>query len=346
MGIGRAVVTRGGSATTNITVDPWENNLESTGFGRPNVTRFVTGLTNIQWAQGTWATQQITSVTDFNDKRATILSALQHPGVVGLSMRWPWKNFLDPTSTGGIMDLGRDVADEAGKRFCVRFMAGQHTPDFVFNNGAANFLLSNGNRCPKPWQNSTTSPFAPNTVFENAWIAYVNDLAAYSKTHGMRVLHLSWYGALWAELFHGTEVQNASGYTYDNWLTGHRRLVDLASGLDDNTMALEVATTGHGTQGTVFNDVVGYIQTVNGASFPEWWIQQNNYDVGTGNTVTRTVHSAAQMVDIVGRQDWTPIYDQLVTNGKKYIEIYIYDSFRLGNTADLFAEAAAFPYFA
>lgn len=73
---------------------------------------------------GTWVLQQVSSVAELDSYAARIGAALDLPGVVGLSVRFPWRAADTDFS---ILDRGRQIASEHGKAFSIRFMAGRST---------------------------------------------------------------------------------------------------------------------------------------------------------------------------------------------------------------------------
>ncbi len=87
-------------------------------------------------------------------------------------------------------------------------MAGRFTPQWVFDSGSPSYTV-NGEQVPTPF----FSDGRPNTVFESAYGGLVSYLAQYSRSRGVKLLHLPWYGQDWAELNNGIEVRSEPGYS-------------------------------------------------------------------------------------------------------------------------------------
>ena len=92
---------------------------------------------------GTWVLQQVSSVTELDNYKTQIDAALSLPGVVGLSIRFPW-NSVDTDFT--LLNAGLAMARAKGKALSIRFMAGRWTPDRVFNAGSPYYVLSTGEK--------------------------------------------------------------------------------------------------------------------------------------------------------------------------------------------------------
>jgi hypothetical protein len=284
---------------------------------------------------GTWVLQQVTSATDLNRQAAAISSALSLPGVVGFSLRVPWDALEnDPT----LLDKGLAIAEAKGKEFAIRFMAGRWTPDRVFAAGAYSYTSNAGDKMP--------APFAPNgtpgnPVFEREYGATVAWLASWSRAHDVSVLHVPWYGFLWAEIYNGDEVEALPGYSWESWLEGHSRLAAIALSYSGPDLAVEFALSGHwGTHGAGAGDVADAIVDVSGPDSGEAIVQGNGHGLYNSKTTNRPIVHAKQMYDGAD-YDWKNLYSILVTNDERYLEVYS-TSFALPNKAILAAEALKF----
>ena len=88
---------------------------------------------------GTWVLYQVSDARSLRTLRPQIEDALSLPGVVGLSVRFPWDaaDIRGSKKSHPILRTARQIARSQGKALSIRFMAGTHTPDRVFRAGAA-----------------------------------------------------------------------------------------------------------------------------------------------------------------------------------------------------------------
>jgi hypothetical protein len=296
---------------------------------------------------GTWVLQQVSSVTELRNLRTQIDAALSLPGVVGLSLRFPWKP-VDTNFT--LLDEGLAYARAKGKAFSIRFMAGRHTPARVFDAGSPYYVLASGEKTPSPFYSNGS----PNVVFEQAWDEFVGRLAGWSRANGVKLLHLSWYGQDWAELNHGKEVRSAPGYTQDNWLNSHKRLIEIGARHSGADLAVEAPLSGYGPlsngQSAALADKV--IASV-GADSDRFFIQANgwgpNGDWGAPDATTETQFDQIWSKPVrrgeqaIQPQDynWTTLYGHLYRNDATYAEVYL-PSFSLASKALLASEIKKF----
>jgi hypothetical protein len=284
---------------------------------------------------GTWVLHQVSTATELSRQAAAIDNALALPGVVGFSMRVPWEALEnDPT----LLDKGLALAEARGKEFAIRFMAGRWTPDRVFAAGAYSFTSRAGDVIP--------TPFAPNgtpgnPVFEREFDKTVAWLAGWSRDHDVALLHVPWYGFLWAEIYNGDEIEALPGYSWASWLEGHRRLADIALSYSGPDLAIEFALSGHwGTHGAGAGEVSDAIVDLSGPNSGQAIVQGNGHGVYNNKTTNRPIVHAKQMYD--GKDyDWAMLYSILVTNDERYLEVYT-TSFTQPNKASLAAEIAKF----
>lgn len=285
---------------------------------------------------GTWVLQQASSAAELDRMRSDLRAALATPGVRGLSVRAPW-DAIDGNL--GVFNEALEIARAAGKPLSIRVMAGRHTPARVFQAGAYSYVDSGGERIPKPFSDSGT---AGNPVFEREYEQMVSELAAWSQSHDVRLLHLSWYGHLWAEIDNGEEIQNSRGYSLDAWATGHLRLLDIGIKYAKDGLSIEYPMSGYwGGGGSAAARFFDRITNSAGEWSPRVFLQGNahgkyNYDpVGS-----RPIYHGLQMFD-GGQYDWASAYSYAKSIESTYLEVY--SSSFVGPRADaLAAEAQSF----
>ena len=296
---------------------------------------------------GTWVLQQVSSATELNNYKTQIDAALSLPGVVGLSVRFPWKS-VDTDFT--LLNTGLAMARAKGKAFSIRFMAGRHTPSRVISSGSPYYTLSSGEKVPAPFNSNGT----PNTIFEGAYDEFVGRLAAWSRTNGVKLLHLSWYGQDWAELNNGAEVRQVPGYTQDNWTNSHKRLIDIGAKHSGSDLAVELPLSGYGplSNGPSAALADKVIATV-GAGSDRFFIQANgwgpNGDWGAPDSSVEAqfdkiwLKSVRRGEQAIQPQDynWTTMYNYLYQNDANYTEVYL-PSFNMASKALLASEAKKF----
>jgi hypothetical protein len=285
---------------------------------------------------GTWVLQQASSAAELDRMRGDLRAALATPGVRGLSVRAPW-NAIDGNL--GVFNEALDIARAAGKPLSIRVMAGRHTPARVFQAGAYSYVDSRGERIPKPFSDNGS---AGNPVFEREYEQMVAGLAGWSRSHGVRLLHLSWYGHLWAEIDNGEEIQRSRGYSLDAWATGHLRLLDIGMKYAKDGLSVEYPMSGYwGGGGSAAGRFFDRITTSAGQWTPRVFLQGNahgkyNYDpVGS-----RPIYHGLQMFD-GGQYDWASAYAFAKTAKSTYLEVYS-SSFQGPRADELASEARSF----
>lgn len=289
--------------------------------------------TNTAAACGTWVLYQVADVAQLRAVRGRIEDALALPGVVGFSLRFPWDaaDLTGDQTTNALLDEAHDITRKAGKALSIRFMAGAHTPTRVFDAGAASIGVG-GDLAPLPWD-GTSGRVA---VFLDAYADYAQRLAAWSRQHGVRLLHLSWFGLDWAELNHGAEVRAAAGYTEAAWLAGHRALIDVGARLASKDLAVELPLSGYGPLSSGESEALAdHIVEVAGADNDRFFIQANGWDEsrqwGAPDATVerqfdriwaRPLIRGVQMIQPDG-YDWTAVFDQAEAASATYGEIYL-----------------------
>jgi len=299
---------------------------------------------------GTWVLKQVATASDLTPDLVTALAA---PKIRGFSMRVPWSSIATDLTMNTLLDLGRAQADAANIAFSVRFIAGSESPPAVL--AGPNYMAApiGGGALVKVAAPFTSSG-GPNTTFEVAYEAEVSRLAVYCHAHGIHLLHLPWYGVNYAELNMGHEVQALSGFTYQNWLDAHKRLVDIAFRYRTPDLAIEYPLSGYGpltgsgslTIGNAVDDLSNYIVLKSGGDTNNVFIQANGLgpqawgigDWGTTSSTAETAMDAASWHKTIGHGEqmidaddynWGQVFWNLRVNGARYVEIYWY-SFRAG----------------
>jgi hypothetical protein len=286
---------------------------------------------------GTWAMLQVNKLTALKYYRKLIDSTLAIPGVKGFSLRANWSNI---TSNLSIYDTGVQIVKADHSALAIRFIAGINTPRQFIGNGAP----MAGQMIPLPWGKGTTpTSFVPNTVFENAYRAAVKQLAAYARKNGIHLLHLPWYGGKTAEIYDGPEVQNAPGYSKQNFLTGYERLLAIGMSVTGTDLSIEYSLGGVGT-GPFVLPLETFMSTTYGSNTPKLMIQFNDLaDVLPGHLHPSKGVNMERQMNGEGDYNWVNVYKQLVTQGSHEVEVYLVSfASSLPHAASLRIEAAAF----
>ena len=241
-------------------------------------------------------------------------------------MRVPWRAI---DADFALLEAGLAVARERGLAFSVRFMAGRHTPARVFAAGCPSYR-HRGERVPVPF----LPDGSPNTVFEAEYERFVARLAGWCRAHGVRLLHLAWYGQDWAELNHGKEVRAQPGYSYENWLKAHIRLLDIGLKSADESLAVELPFSGYGPLTEAAVALADHVVERIGPSNPVFFCQANGWgprgDWGAPDAKTEAAFDAVwrrpicrgQQAIQPGDYDWAAMFRQLSANQATYCEVY------------------------
>jgi hypothetical protein len=264
---------------------------------------------------GTWSLVEASSASQLTGN-STLDASLSTPGLKGLSVRVPWTAIA---ANLDVLSAGYTLAQSHGVGYTIRFMAGTSTPPQDLGNAVA---YSGGGMLPLPWGPSATpTHFVANTVFENAYAATVAELAGFARAHGIRELHLPWYGGPWAEQYLGPEIVAAPGYSYQNFLTGQERLIQIAMQYAGADLAVEFPFTGVGT-GQVDGDLARYITSTYGAWSPDIIEQGNNLtDASSSSSGGWSIYNGRQMA-AVGDYNWASVYQTLSAGQSLSVEIY------------------------
>jgi hypothetical protein len=286
---------------------------------------------------GTWAMLQVSTTSALTFFRPSIDAALAIPGVTGLSLRAPWTSI---TSNLGIFDGGVQIAQADHSALAIRFVSGVATPAQFLGNSTT----VSGKSIPLPWgPGSTPTSFVPNATFENGYRSTVEQLAVFARANGVHMLHLPWYSGTTAEIYNGPEVQNAPGYSLQNFLTGYERLIGIAMSVAGPDLTVEFPLGGTGT-GSVVGPLEAYMATNYGADNPELTVQFNDLTDST----TPIQHPAVgvnmnRQMNGQGDYDWTNVYHTLTAQHSQSVEVYL-QSFAasMPHAALLREEAVAF----
>ncbi|HEY3238999.1 MAG TPA: Ig-like domain-containing protein, partial [Acidimicrobiia bacterium] len=295
---------------------------------------------------GTWVLQEAAGVTDLQNSRSQIDAALSLPGVVGYSLRFRW-NVVDTDFS--LLEAGLAIAQARGKAFSIRPMAGRHTPARVFDAGSP-FYMKGSEKVPAPFYPDGS----PNLVFESAYDEFAGRLAAWSRSHGVSLLHLPWYGQDWAELNHGPEVRAAPGYSLSAWTNAHKRLIEIAARHSGADLAVELPLTGSGPLANGPSAALAdHVIATAGADSDRFFVQANgwgpNGEWGTTSATTEALFDqiwpkpVRRGLQAIQPQDydWTQLYASLYAIGASYAEVYL-PSFSLASRALLADEIARF----
>lgn len=282
---------------------------------------------------GTWVLQQVSGIEDLKRVEPAISAALTNFETVGFCLRYPWKAADQDFS---LLDEGKKLAARHGKAFCVRFMAGRHTPERIFANGCPFYTVpgyrgrGGPNKVPAPMQPDGSA----NAVFERHYDLYVEKLARWCHSNNVHLLHLAWYGQDWAELNHGKEVRALPGYSYNRWFAAHTRLIDIGLKHGGTDLAVEFPFSGHGPVTAAANQFAAHVIEKTGPANPIFFCQANGWgpkgDWGAPNAETEAAFDQVWQQPICrGLQmiqpqdyDWPAVFAKVYENNATYCEVY------------------------
>lgn len=293
-------------------------------------------LSNAEAIAGTWVLQQVSNMQELERLLPkAIAPALSTPYVRGFCLRVPWKSIDKDFS---LLEAGLRIAREHRLAYSVRFMAGRHTPQRVFDKGCRFYSITGRRPSASGSSEKIPAPFlqdgSPNTVFENEYERFVNKLARWCRRNDVRLLHLAWYGRHWAELNHGKEVRALQGYTFENWLNAHIRLLDIGLKCAAEDLAVELPFSGYGPLTEAASLFADHVVRKIGPSNQSFFCQANGWgprgDWGAPNANTETAFDRVWTKPICrGQQaiqphdfDWAPMYEKLYRNRATYCEVY------------------------
>jgi len=294
---------------------------------------------------GTWPTQQVGGHTVGERSKehfdalleGTIKPALATPGVRGFSQRFPWFEIDESLE---LAEEGLALARSMNVDYSLRFMAGRYTPERVYRAGCRFITLNQ----PGPYNDSTEPvtkvpvPFeadgSPNLIFEQEYEAAVAKYAAWCHDNGVYLLHLPWYGGMWDELYHSAQIMKLEGYSYEAFLEGHKRLIDIALKYAADDLILEFPFSGHGPTQEMVTQLAKHVMAqgpeamnrfifqANGLSPFGVWGAPDQPTEQTKNLAFETpVLRALQMIQPQD-YDWEKVYDWLYQTDSTYVEVY------------------------
>jgi hypothetical protein len=267
---------------------------------------------------GTWAMLQVSTPQALHYFSPQVNQALAMPGVAGLSLRAPWTSI---TSNLAIFDAGMQLTQADHSQLAIRFVSGQDTPAADLGNSTV--LQGNGGgRIPIPWgATATPTSFIPNTTFESAFAATARQLAAYARSHGIHELHLPWYSGPSAEVYDGPEIQNAAGYSPQNFLAGYERLLDIGMSVAGNGVTVEFPLSGIGT-GQFVRPLEAYAASHYAGRTGQLVFQWNDLTASAGAVSAQGLQTGRQMIG-QGDYDWQSVYQTLRREGSISLEVYL-----------------------
>jgi hypothetical protein len=293
--------------------------------------------------RGTYVLQQASTVRELRAHRHQIRKALNVPGVIGLSVRVPWKA-LEPSKGRyrfRVLRVARKIAGPA--ILTIRFMAGRYTPRFrrgnsMVYNGSATGGLGKGSVVPLPFGRGG----GPNVRFERGWKHLVAHLVRWSKHHRVQLLHLSWPGLLWSELALTDQMMARHGYSYRAARNTHFRLMSFALKRTTRRFHVEFPISGHAPT-TLYADITQHL--LNSPRRGRCLLGTSNL-TDDGSTMAGAgdpppPKRGAQVRGQSNTYDWSVIYDKARSIYARYVEVYV-PSFFGGTSGQLAAEAAAF----
>ncbi len=303
------------------------------------------GLSNAEAVAGAWVLQQTGSLAELERMQGAIEAALELDGVVGFSQRAPWKSIDESLE---LLEAGKRLADRKGKAYSLRFMAGRHTPARVFEVGCPHYL-NKGEKVPAPFGADGST----NAVFEREYDAFVARLAQWCRANEVRLLHLAWYGQEWAELNHGKEVRALPGYSFENWLEAHKRLIDIGLKYADESLAVELPFSGYGPlteAAAIFADHViarigpgsplFFCQANGWGPNGEWGAPSAEVEKAFDAVWAKPIRRGLQMIQ-PRDYDWPIVFSRLYESQADYCEVYT-PSFGMERRSALFEEIRKF----
>lgn len=290
---------------------------------------------------GTWVLQQVVSLDALDRVADDIEDALALDGVVGFSIRVPW-SLLEPRKGHydfRVLERARRLA--APKELSVRFIAGIHTPSFWMGNsmiydGSVSGGYGAGQPVPLPFANDG----GPNRRFERGWIRLVDRLAGWSLDHHLPVLHLAWPGVVWSEMAVTEQMMGEPGYSYEQALGTHMRLLDRGLRIGRRRMDVEFPWAGF-VPSQMYVDLKAHL--MESPRLDRMILLANNLTDHTSPLPDEPPppRRAAQMLQPDNSYDWSAVFADARTMYAEYVEIYT-PSFSGGTSDQLPDEILAF----
>jgi hypothetical protein len=287
------------------------------------------------YCRGVWALKQVTTSSSIDAGDITI--ALQTPGVRGFAARFPWSSIGDEHGAllPGPLDAARTRADAAGVELSVRFMAGRYLPAALYDAMGPDYLYTlatqdPGARVPLPF---SREGIAGNPAFEDAYARLVGELSSWCRANEVHLLHLPWYGRLWAEYNADADIQAVPGWAVPNCVEGNLSLLSVGRQVSGDDLAVSFTSSG------LFSGGVGQqITDANRNRMLELWgpgsaqIQTLLTGLGQYQDVgqvinpggSQDIYDGEQMYDGTSRTDyvWADLFSTCFDSGINWIEVY------------------------
>lgn len=273
----------------------------------------------------TWILQQVENETELHLVEQQMRTAWVTSKAYGISVRVPWSSIQDNLK---LLDSIR--AEFYGMPLSIRFMAGRYTPEecrgraFVYDGSATNGLGA-GSIIP--------AAFGPNggknLVFENRWITKVKRVARWCRHNDVDLLHLPWFGLLWAELALISQMYTLPGYTYEQVVASHRRLLFAARDIV-TTGDFEFPISGHALP--ALRQAITTTIYDNPDIAARCVLQSNNLD-DSGLGVPRDPDGLRRAFQMVGNGsfDWGRVFAICSDAEVEYLEVYTRSFTQPGN---------------
>ncbi len=303
---------------------------------------------------GVWALRACAQISDVQG--ADVSAALANSWVKGFSMRVPWAivansdgSFNDSLGMIQAADAMRKASGISGQQLAVRFVAGARYPSVgnfggtpagvcsvvnTYNAAGGDPCASSGDVVPLPFH----SDGSPNTEFETIYQNFLTAFIPYCLKYGVSEIRAPWYGDQFAELNHGLELRSAPGYTYNNMLTAHQRLFDIAyNACVQYGLPIEHPLSGCGPLNQLSPDLATYMLTKsrpdliyiqgNGAGMQSYGFSLFGASSQTSENQVRVglrpgLQFGAQMIQPGDYSNWPGIFQGAMTLGCRVFEIY------------------------
>jgi hypothetical protein len=154
-------------------------------------------------------------------------------------------------------------------------------------------------------------------------------------------------------LNHGKEVRSQVGYSYENWLRAHERLLDIGLKHAGKDLAIEFPFSGYGpltdAAGSLADHVVGKIGERNPLFFcqangwgpnGDWGAPSPQVEAAFDRVWQRPICRGQQAIQ-PGDYAWPELFRKLYENRATYCEVYA-PSFTLKRSTELAAEIRKF----
>ena len=293
--------------------------------------------------RGTYVLIQVDRPADLLRAKTALRQALHVDGVIGLSVRVPWKT-LEPRANRyhfRVLKIDRRIAGPEALQ--IRFMAGRFTPRHAIGNsmtydGTATRGLGTGSTIPLPFGRDG----GPNGRFEREWKQLTAKLIRWAKGHRVHLVHLSWPGLLWAELALIDQMTRQPGYSYRAAKRTHLRLMDFALARSTRRLDVELPITGHAPNQLYF-DITRHL--LRHRLTNRMLLGMANLSDSTGGLAAAgdrpPPRRGAQLYGQSNTYDWAQVYRNARSIYAEYVEVYL-NSFRGGTSGQLETEARRF----